>query len=118
MLASEHTTPNGRWIDGPCCRQIGGGFGLGEEVLRAVGEFACEAGIAGLVGQERLVGAVAGLAGDGEGILAFLLQQGVEAEQVPVAGLDSRFHFVLAVVHAAWNTKEFTMETQPLHVSD
>ena len=47
----------------------GDGFGLGEEVFRAVGE----------------------LAG---------------------------FHFILAVVHAAWNIREFTMETQPLQASD
>ena len=47
---------------------LGGSFELGEEVFRAVGELAGEAGVAGFVGQERLVGAVAGLAEEGEGV--------------------------------------------------
>ena len=38
---------------------LGGGFGLGEEVFGAVGEFAGERGVAGLVRKEGLVAAVA-----------------------------------------------------------
>jgi hypothetical protein len=86
---------------------LGGGFGFGEEILGAVGEFAGEAAVAGLVRKEGLVRAVAGFAGEGEGVLAFGLQRRVEAEQVPVAGLDRRFHFVLAVVHAAFDEGKF-----------
>lgn len=50
---------------------LGGGFGLGEEIFRAIGELASEGGLTGLVGQGRLVGTVAGLAGKGEGSRPF-----------------------------------------------
>ena len=39
--------------------------------------------------------------------MKFGLQRRVEAEQVPVADLGRRFHFVLAVVHAAFDAVEF-----------
>lgn len=41
---------------------LGGGFGLGEEVGGAVGEFALQGGVERFVGQDGLVDAVAGFA--------------------------------------------------------
>src|SRR5699024_3126802 len=68
-------------------------------------EGAAQAAVTGLVGQEVLILVhVAGLGGEGEGVLALGLESRVEGEQVPVTGLDSLLHLVLAVGHAALDT--------------
>ena len=83
-----------------------GGFELGEKVLGKAGKLANEGEVAGFVGKEGLVGAVAEFAGEGERGLAFGLQRRIEAEQVPIDAIDRYLHFVLEVVHAAFDVGE------------
>ena len=70
---------------------------LGEESLGSLRELAGQSRVARLVHQELAVTARRLLAVEGEGLLCV----GVEAEQIPVAALDSLVHFLLAVGHAA-----------------
>ena len=65
-----------------------------EQHVRTLGEFAGQAGVAGLVHQELLIAAGRGLGVQGELLVAAV---GIVAEQVPVAAVHSLLHFLLAV---------------------
>src|SRR5699024_10051065 len=81
---------------------------LGEQILRTLREGAGQAAVTGFVGEEVLIlGHIAGLGGQGERVLALSLEGRVEGEEVPVAGLDSLLHLVLAVGHAALDAVQF-----------
>ena len=80
-------------------------LGLVEELLSCLGEALHQRAVAYLALDELLeLAPVRLLAVEGEGILAFLGESGVEAVQMPVTALDGELLLMLAPAHAVAQT--------------